>query len=94
MGRKDGHQWGEKVAADGEKPMAIDRRAADLGMDERFRSVAAQMRAATGRFQMVRASVWPPVVPAAITGWCPARPTILTPRDLLAALWGPAGHDC
>ena len=23
-GRKDGHQWGEKVAADGEKPMAID----------------------------------------------------------------------
>jgi hypothetical protein len=24
-GRKDGHQWGEKVAADGEKPMAIDK---------------------------------------------------------------------
>jgi len=24
VGRKHGHQWGENVAADGEKPMAID----------------------------------------------------------------------
>ncbi len=35
MGRKHGHQWGEKVAADGEKPMAIDRRA---GVHARRRS--------------------------------------------------------
>ena len=30
-GRKHGHQWGEKMAADGEKPMAIDTLHAGCG---------------------------------------------------------------